>query len=105
MSIAPEQFREGCEDPHKRMLQRLEHEKYLRKEAARGVEEEKTRRDAMVAKLAQQRANIVQLEVSCQHMEGDSPSQSLHLYLIICLRRQLFPRALSRKPRQVCRSH
>ena len=71
MSSAPEQFKEGCEDPHKRMLQRLEHEKYLRKEAARGVEEEKTRRDAMVAKLAQQRANIMQLEVCCLRQQGD----------------------------------
>ncbi len=46
------------------MLQRLEHEKYLRLEAIKAVEEEKTRRDALVAKVAQQRANLTQLEVS-----------------------------------------
>ena len=65
MSSAPEQFKEGCEDPHKRMLQRLAHEKYLRIEAIKAVDEEKSRRDALVAKAAQQRANLSQLEVCC----------------------------------------
>lgn len=63
MSSAPEQFKEGCEDPHKRMLQRLEHEKYLRIEVIKAVDEEKSRRDALVAKAAQQKANLSQIEV------------------------------------------
>ena len=62
-SSAPEQFREGWEDPHKLMLQRLEHEKYLRGKAINAVEEEKSRRDALVARVAQQRANLSQIEV------------------------------------------
>lgn len=63
MSSTPEQFKEGCEDPHKRMLQRLEHEKYLRIEAMKAVDAEKSRRDALVATVAQQRASVLQLEV------------------------------------------
>ena len=62
-SSAPEQFREGWEDPHKLMLQRLEHEKHLRGKAISAVEEEKSRRDALVARVAQQRANLSQIEV------------------------------------------
>ena len=64
LSSAPEKFKEGIEDPHKRMLQRFEHEKHMRLEAIKAVEEENTRRDALVAKVAQQRANLSQLEVS-----------------------------------------
>ena len=75
MSSAPEQFKEGCEDPHKRMLQRLEHEKWMRIEAMKAVDAEKSRRDALVAKAAQQRANIAQLEV--RHFQRQAGS--LHM--------------------------
>ena len=71
MSSAPEQFKDGCEDPHKRMLQRLDHEKHMRIEAMKAVDEEKSRRDALVAKAAQQRANILQLEVRCRQWQGE----------------------------------
>ena len=76
MSSAPERFKEGCEDPHKRMLQRLDHEKYLRIEAMKAVDAEKSRRDALVAKAAAQRANIQQLEVGRWQWQGRSLSNS-----------------------------
>ena len=71
MRSAPEQFKEGCEDPHKRMLQRLEHEKWMRIEAMKAVDAENSRRDALVAKAAQQRANIAQLEVRRSQQQAD----------------------------------
>lgn len=37
LATAPEQFKEGIEDDHKRMLQRLDHEKYEHGEAVKKV--------------------------------------------------------------------
>lgn len=37
LATVPEQFKEGIEDDHKRMLQRLDHEKYERGEAVKRV--------------------------------------------------------------------
>jgi hypothetical protein len=60
---APEQFKEGIEDPHKRMLQRLGHEKHERLEARKKVQALETRRDALKATVDNKRNNLGTLEV------------------------------------------
>jgi hypothetical protein len=64
LTKAPDQFKEGIEDPHKLMLQRLEHEKFERLEALKRLEALRTRRDALAATVAGKRTFLTALEVN-----------------------------------------
>ncbi len=63
LTSATEQFKMKIDDPHARMLQRLDHEKHERGEALKKVEALRTRRDALAASVAAKRAFLTALEV------------------------------------------
>lgn len=76
LETSPGQFREDIDDPHKLMLQRLEHEKHERLEALKKVEALRTRRDALAATVAGKRANMTTLEVNTVCRDAYLPSLS-----------------------------
>ncbi|CAL8464312.1 g3847 [Coccomyxa elongata] len=62
LATAPEQFKEGIEDDHKRMLQRLDHEKYERGEAVKRVQALQMRRDALANNLKNKQDDLERVE-------------------------------------------